>query len=122
MVPGEGLEPSRPYGQRILSPLRLPIPPPGLWYRIGNAAGFFSENKLSVFLNAIPSRPFGRKAYLNHSQPIYLPQSNQQCSQMSLHNDGDVTRFLSLNQIKIPSDKGILVLAKARLRKHSKPV
>ena len=28
MVPGEGLEPSRPCGQRILSPLRLPIPPP----------------------------------------------------------------------------------------------
>ena len=27
LVPGEGLEPSRPCGQRILSPLRLPIPP-----------------------------------------------------------------------------------------------
>jgi hypothetical protein len=30
LVPGGGLEPPRPYGQRILSPLRLPIPPPGL--------------------------------------------------------------------------------------------
>ncbi len=30
MVPGVGLEPTRPCGQRILSPLRLPIPPPGL--------------------------------------------------------------------------------------------
>ena len=29
MVPRAGLEPARPYGQRILSPLRLPIPPPG---------------------------------------------------------------------------------------------
>ena len=28
MVLREGLEPSRPYGQRILSPLCLPIPPP----------------------------------------------------------------------------------------------
>jgi hypothetical protein len=27
-VPGEGLEPSWPFSQRILSPLRLPIPPP----------------------------------------------------------------------------------------------
>jgi hypothetical protein len=27
VVPGEGLEPSRPRGRRILSPLRLPIPP-----------------------------------------------------------------------------------------------
>ena len=29
MVPRAGLEPARPEGQRILSPLRLPIPPPG---------------------------------------------------------------------------------------------
>lgn len=27
-VLGEGLEPSRPEGHRILSPVRLPIPPP----------------------------------------------------------------------------------------------
>jgi hypothetical protein len=30
VVPSAGLEPARPYGQRILSPLRLPIPPRGL--------------------------------------------------------------------------------------------
>ena len=29
LVPRAGLEPARPNGQRILSPLRLPIPPPG---------------------------------------------------------------------------------------------
>ena len=29
-VPEAGVEPARPYGQRILSPLRLPIPPLGL--------------------------------------------------------------------------------------------
>lgn len=28
-VPGVGLEPTRPEGHRILSPTRLPIPPPG---------------------------------------------------------------------------------------------
>jgi hypothetical protein len=28
-VPGAGLEPARPEGRGILSPLRLPIPPPG---------------------------------------------------------------------------------------------
>ena len=27
LVHPEGVEPTRPYGQRILSPLRLPIPP-----------------------------------------------------------------------------------------------
>ena len=33
LVPGAGLEPARPFGRRILNPLRLPIPPPGrrLW-------------------------------------------------------------------------------------------
>ena len=42
LVPGEGLEPSRPCGQRILSPLRLPISPTGhvvavfiLWRMLG---------------------------------------------------------------------------------------
>lgn len=29
MVPGAGIEPARPCGQGILSPLRLPIPPSG---------------------------------------------------------------------------------------------
>ena len=31
-MPTPGLEPGRPYGQGILSPLRLPIPPSGLFY------------------------------------------------------------------------------------------
>ena len=29
-MPTPGLEPGRPFGQGILSPLRLPIPPSGL--------------------------------------------------------------------------------------------
>ena len=29
LVPGEGFEPSRPFGQRILSPQRLPFRHPG---------------------------------------------------------------------------------------------
>ena len=33
MVPEAGLEPARYFYRGILSPLRLPIPPPGLWYR-----------------------------------------------------------------------------------------
>jgi hypothetical protein len=31
MVPGGGVEPPRPEGRRILSPLRLPVPPSRLW-------------------------------------------------------------------------------------------
>jgi hypothetical protein len=30
VVPGAGLEPARPFSRGILSPLRLPVPPPGL--------------------------------------------------------------------------------------------
>ena len=30
LVPGPGIEPGRPRGRRILSPLRLPVPPSGL--------------------------------------------------------------------------------------------
>ena len=32
MVPGEGVEPSLPCGNRILNPARLPIPPSGQSY------------------------------------------------------------------------------------------
>ena len=32
LVPEVGVEPTRPFGQRILSPLRLPIPPLGHLY------------------------------------------------------------------------------------------
>lgn len=35
MVPGAGLEPARPYGQWILSPVRLPFRHPGNSMRIG---------------------------------------------------------------------------------------
>jgi hypothetical protein len=37
MVPGGGLEPPRPCGLRILSPLRLPISPSGLVFCLGNS-------------------------------------------------------------------------------------
>jgi integrase len=33
LVPGAGLEPAQPCGRGILSPLRLPISPPGPWVR-----------------------------------------------------------------------------------------
>ena len=34
MVPGAGLEPARSFLRGILSPLCLPIPPPGQWLAI----------------------------------------------------------------------------------------
>ena len=32
LVPGEGIEPSHPYGRRILSPVRIPVPPSRLCF------------------------------------------------------------------------------------------
>ena len=43
MVPGAGLEPARYCYRRILSPLRLPISPPG---RLRLKVGFFSRDAL----------------------------------------------------------------------------
>ncbi len=37
MVPGEGVEPSIPYGRGILSPQRIPVPPPRRVMLIGSA-------------------------------------------------------------------------------------
>jgi hypothetical protein len=34
LVPGGGVEPPRPEGRRILSPLRLPVPPSRLYVQV----------------------------------------------------------------------------------------
>ena len=34
LVPGGGVEPPRPEGRRILSPLRLPVPPSRLYLQV----------------------------------------------------------------------------------------
>ena len=39
LVPGGGLEPPRPCGQRILSPLRLPFRHPGIRKTVGHYGG-----------------------------------------------------------------------------------
>lgn len=45
-VLGEGLEPSRPGGHRILSPVRLPIPPSEQGYKIS-----YNFNSRKIFFN-----------------------------------------------------------------------
>jgi hypothetical protein len=44
MVPRAGIEPARPLGRRILSPLRLPIPPPRHFYE-GDCSCVLSASK-----------------------------------------------------------------------------
>ena len=48
MVPGAGLEPARYCYRRILSPLRLPISPPGHWVyaEVGVLLLIFQSNSL----------------------------------------------------------------------------
>ena len=50
MVPGAGLEPARGCPRGILSPLRLPISPPGLTgeFRVGFPIQFFHSDLLQV--------------------------------------------------------------------------
>ena len=48
LVPGGGLEPPRPCGRRILSPLRLPIPP-------SRQVGFFSRASFSGCQQSFPA-------------------------------------------------------------------
>ncbi len=96
MVPWEGLEPSRPYGQRILSPLRLPIPPPGqLGGKIGNAADLFAENKLSVSEN----REFSRRTALLPLIPLAarVPTRPDQLKMPTLPKSLDATASAHLS-------------------------
>jgi hypothetical protein len=40
MVPGGGVEPPRPEGRRILSPLRLPVPPSRLYLQVHDSTTY----------------------------------------------------------------------------------
>ena len=46
LVPGGGVEPPRPEGRRILSPLRLPVPPSRLFVEVLDFTAYFT---FSVF-------------------------------------------------------------------------
>jgi hypothetical protein len=52
VVPGAGLEPARSFLRGILSPLCLPIPPPGL--------GAYYIEQLYIFLELIKNGGWGR--------------------------------------------------------------
>jgi hypothetical protein len=45
LVPGAGIEPARPCSRGILSPLRLPVPPPGL---LGILWGIIRRNHVEI--------------------------------------------------------------------------
>jgi hypothetical protein len=42
LVPGGGVEPPRPEGRRILSPLRLPVPPSRLFVEVTDSKAYFT--------------------------------------------------------------------------------
>src|SRR5437016_3028019 len=42
LVPGGGVEPPRPEGRRILSPLRLPVPPSRLFWEVLDSTAYFT--------------------------------------------------------------------------------
>jgi hypothetical protein len=42
MVPGGGVEPPRAEARRILSPLRLPVPPSRLWLQVPDSTAYFT--------------------------------------------------------------------------------
>ena len=56
-VPGEGVEPSRCRHRRILSPLRLPIPPSGQIVYFKSICLFYSKLQNCRFLYFIPTFP-----------------------------------------------------------------
>ena len=60
-VPGVGIEPTRPFGQGILSPLRLPVPPPRRIHhdRLATCAmGLFNERARNGYDSRSRNTPF----------------------------------------------------------------
>src|SRR5258708_646021 len=52
MVPGGGVEPPRPEGRRILSPLRLPVPPSRHWRGVRLILRLFQFRSLVIWRDA----------------------------------------------------------------------
>ena len=93
MVAGLGVEPRRPFGQRVLSPQRLPIPPPG--HRVSSVFGCrVASNERGIrqtprvlggLLNKRTTRQCNSSAGLlsaargPSASPGILPQSNDAC-------------------------------------------
>jgi hypothetical protein len=48
MVPGGGVEPPRPEGRRILSPLRLPVPPSRLFVEVLDFTAYFVLHSFTI--------------------------------------------------------------------------
>ena len=79
LVPGEGLEPSRPCGQRILSPLRLPFRHPGVYQYIlrstltRSSIGGWVENNSPpgkfIYIQANSLPPSDSTSFLVYSLP-----------------------------------------------------
>ena len=76
LVPGGGVEPPRPCDRRILSPLRLPVPPSRPGHSSGPESGNSGRSTMSVRLKK-PSATRGCTGVFEQSQYRIVPVSSQ---------------------------------------------
>jgi hypothetical protein len=86
LVPGGGVEPPRPEGRRILSPLRLPVPPSRRYFEALYFTAYFTLDVFVVFVvrdndcetaqvNVDVSMDFHRSLSLAHEVLCGSPQA-----------------------------------------------
>ena len=86
LVPGVGLEPTRPVGQSVLSQSRRPVPPPGQAARILRRGA--CEHAFVLFPQHGPGRKHDRPIVLRHRQVEITSREPKAFIRGLIHSDG----------------------------------
>ena len=73
LVPGGGVEPPRPEGRRILSPLRLPVPPSRLFVEVLDFTAYFTFSVLFSKDNDCETVQANVEVFINFHRSLSLP-------------------------------------------------
>jgi hypothetical protein len=73
LVPGGGVEPPRPEGRRILSPLRLPVPPSRHFVEVLDSTACFAFCVFFVHDSECESVQVNVKVFMDFTDPCHLP-------------------------------------------------
>ena len=73
LVPGGGVEPPRPEGRRILSPLRLPVPPSRLFVEVLDFTAYFTFSVFFIQDNDCETVQVNVKVFMDFHRSLSVP-------------------------------------------------
>ena len=74
LVPGGGVEPPRPEGRRILSPLRLPVPPSRRFVEVLDFTAYFTFSVFFIQDNDCETVKVNVEVFIDFHRSFHLPK------------------------------------------------